>query len=92
MCYQLIVLVIQVADICKLTNQKSGGTVKIQVTTMTSPVLTFNPHPSRPALRLPAGACDSHVHVFGPAARFAFAATRNFTPIDAPKETLFALH
>lgn len=59
---------------------------------MTLPVLTFNPTPSRPALRLPAGACDSHVHVFGPAARFAFAATRNFTPVDAPKETLFTLH
>ena len=59
---------------------------------MPAPVLTFNPEPSRPALRLPAGACDSHVHVFGPAARFAFAATRNFTPADAPKETLFALH
>jgi 2-pyrone-4,6-dicarboxylate lactonase len=59
---------------------------------MTPSVLTFNPQPSRPALRLPAGACDSHVHVFGPAARFPFAATRNFTPVDAPKETLFALH
>lgn len=59
---------------------------------MTSCVLTFHPQPSRPALHLPAGACDSHVHVFGPAARFPFAATRNFTPVDAPKQTLFALH
>lgn len=59
---------------------------------MTDPILTFNPHPAHPALRLPAGACDSHVHVFGPAARFPFAATRNFTPVDAPRETLFALH
>lgn len=59
---------------------------------MTSPVLTFNPQAARPALRLPAGACDSHVHVFGPAARFALAQTRNFSPVDAPKETLFALH
>ncbi|MFC6280483.1 MULTISPECIES: amidohydrolase family protein [Polaromonas] len=59
---------------------------------MTTPVLTYNPQPARPALRLPAGACDSHVHVFGPAARFPFAASRNFTPADAPKEALFALH
>ncbi len=59
---------------------------------MTSPVLTYQQTPSRPTLRLPAGSCDSHVHVFGPAARFPFAATRNFTPVDAPKETLFALH
>jgi 2-pyrone-4,6-dicarboxylate lactonase len=55
-------------------------------------VQTFNPRPSPPALRLPAGACDAHVHVFGPASRFAFAQSRNFTPADAPKETLFALH
>lgn len=59
---------------------------------MTPPLLTYNPNPSRPGLRLPADACDSHVHVFGPAARFAFADSRNFTPVDAPKETLFALH
>jgi 2-pyrone-4,6-dicarboxylate lactonase len=43
-------------------------------------------------LTLPLGACDSHVHVFGPAAQFPFAAGRNFTPVDAPKEMLFALH
>ncbi|WP_431272949.1 amidohydrolase family protein [Variovorax ureilyticus] len=56
------------------------------------PALTFNPNPSAPRLRLPAGACDAHVHVFGPAARFPFAEDRSFTPADAPKETLFALH
>lgn len=41
---------------------------------------------------LPPGACDAHVHVFGPADRFAYAADRGFTPVDAPKEALFALH
>jgi 2-pyrone-4,6-dicarboxylate lactonase len=55
-------------------------------------VLTYNPQPSMPSLKLPAGACDSHVHVFGPAAQFPFTASRNFTPVDAPKERLFALH
>ena len=55
-------------------------------------VRTYNAHTLAPALTLPAGACDSHVHVFGPAARFPFAASRSFTPIDAPKEALFALH
>jgi 2-pyrone-4,6-dicarboxylate lactonase len=58
----------------------------------TEPVLTYLPEPSRPAFRPPPGACDSHVHVFGPAARFPFAATRNFTPADAPADTLFSLH
>lgn len=32
------------------------------------------------------------MHVFGPAVRFPFAPGRNFTPADAPKEKLFALH
>jgi 2-pyrone-4,6-dicarboxylate lactonase len=57
-----------------------------------APVLTYHQNPGTPMLRLPPRACDSHVHVFGPAARFAFAPGRNFTPVDAPKETLFALH
>ncbi len=38
------------------------------------------------------GACDAHCHVFGPARIFPFAAERTFTPGDAPKESLFALH
>jgi len=57
-----------------------------------TPVQTFNPNPTKPVLRLPAGACDAHVHVFGPAARFPFSPARHITPMDAPKETLFALH
>ena len=56
------------------------------------PQPSFHPAPSRPRLRLPAGACDAHVHVFGPRARFPFAKVRAFTPADAPKERLFALH
>jgi 2-pyrone-4,6-dicarboxylate lactonase len=48
--------------------------------------------PSKPKLNLPAGACDAHVHVFGPRARFPFADGRGYTPSDAPKELLFKLH
>ncbi|RZJ00892.1 MAG: amidohydrolase, partial [Rubrivivax sp.] len=62
------------------------------MTTPETTTLTYRRDPSTPALTLPAGACDTHVHVFGPAARFLFAAARNFTPADAPKETLYALH
>jgi 2-pyrone-4,6-dicarboxylate lactonase len=47
---------------------------------------------SRPKLKLPAGACDAHVHVFGPRARFPFAEGRSYTPPDAPRELLFRLH
>lgn len=57
-----------------------------------TPVQTYQSPPSRPMLQLPPGACDAHVHVFGPATRFPYAPGRNFTPVDAPKETLFALH
>ncbi|HEY6720722.1 MAG TPA: amidohydrolase family protein [Burkholderiales bacterium] len=56
------------------------------------PIPSFNPSPSRPKLKLPAGACDTHVHVFGPHKVFPFAENRPFTPADAPKEKLFALH
>lgn len=59
---------------------------------LATPVLTYDPQPSAPRLVLPAGAADCHVHVFGPAARFPYAAARGFTPVDAPKEKLFALH
>jgi 2-pyrone-4,6-dicarboxylate lactonase len=48
--------------------------------------------PSKPKLKLPAGACDAHVHIFGPRARFPFAQERRYTPADAPKELLFKLH
>jgi 2-pyrone-4,6-dicarboxylate lactonase len=48
--------------------------------------------PSKPKLKLPPGATDAHVHVFGPRARFGFADGRNYTPSDATKEMLFALH
>jgi predicted TIM-barrel fold metal-dependent hydrolase len=44
------------------------------------------------SVALPDGACDAHCHVFGPAARFPFAPGRSYTPEDAPKEALMALH
>jgi 2-pyrone-4,6-dicarboxylate lactonase len=46
----------------------------------------------RPRTRLPPGACDAHCHVFGPADRYPYAAERRYTPQDAPKEALAALH
>jgi 2-pyrone-4,6-dicarboxylate lactonase len=55
-------------------------------------VQTYLEEPSRPALQLPPGACDSHVHVFGPQTRFPYVPERRATPADAPKEKLFALH
>lgn len=53
---------------------------------------SYHPSPSTPRLALPPGACDAHCHVFGPSAIFPFVENRTYTPADAPKEKLFALH
>lgn len=59
---------------------------------LATPILTYNPQPTAPIVALPPLACDSHVHVFGPGVRFPYSPSRGFTPVDAPKEALFALH
>ncbi len=46
----------------------------------------------KPRFKLPPGATDAHCHVFGPGDRFPYAPGRRYTPDDAPKEMLFALH
>ena len=46
----------------------------------------------KPRFKLPPGACDAHNHVFGPADKFPYAPERRYTPQDAPKEALAALH
>jgi len=46
----------------------------------------------KPRFKLPPGATDAHCHVFGPAAKFPYAPNRRYTPEDAPKEMLRALH
>src|SRR3970040_2208533 len=39
-------------------------------------------HTRRPKLSLPGGACDSHAHILGPAARYAYSPARVYTPPD----------
>lgn len=51
-----------------------------------------HPAPRRPVLALPRDSCDAHCHVLGPADVFPYARDRTFTPLDAPKEQLRALH
>jgi 2-pyrone-4,6-dicarboxylate lactonase len=53
---------------------------------------SFLTHRRKPNFQLPAGAIDAHCHVFGPGAVFPYAANRRYTPEDAPKEMLRALH
>lgn len=59
---------------------------------MNTAPITYHPAPSQPTFKMPKGACDTHCHVFGPAARFPFASESKLKPGDAPKEKLFALH
>lgn len=52
------------------------------------------PHPDpHPPARFspPAGSCDAHCHVFGPADRFPFAAERSYTPPDSGVDDLIWL-
>lgn len=49
-------------------------------------------NPTKPNIALPPLSCDSHCHIFGPHATFPYAGDRTFTPHDAPKERLRALH
>jgi 2-pyrone-4,6-dicarboxylate lactonase len=51
-----------------------------------------DPNPHVPQYSVPALACDAHCHVFGPAATFPYAPSRAYTPQDAPRERLAALH
>ena len=53
--------------------------------------LEFHPNPSKPKYIPPAGAVDSHCHVFGPGDVFPYSPERKYTPCDAPKEKLFEL-
>ena len=55
-------------------------------------ILAPDPNPVKPHYVPPPGACDAHCHVFGPGDRFPYAPNRAYTPPDAPKEKLAALH
>ncbi len=49
------------------------------------------PDPKKPALKLPAGACDCHAHVFGPQARFGYIKDAAYIPPDAPVDAYVRL-
>jgi 2-pyrone-4,6-dicarboxylate lactonase len=54
-------------------------------------VKSWSDTPSKPSWTPPAGAVDSHVHVFGPAAHFPFSSKAKYIPEDATPEMLFSL-
>jgi len=41
-----------------------------------------DPNPRKPRLKLPPRACDTHAHIMGPKARYAYSPTRIYTPPD----------
>jgi predicted TIM-barrel fold metal-dependent hydrolase len=51
-----------------------------------------DPNPVKPRYTPPPRACDGHCHIFGPASRFPYAPDRRYTPQDAGREVLAALH
>ncbi|WP_458191812.1 amidohydrolase family protein [Bradyrhizobium sp. UFLA05-153] len=51
-----------------------------------------DPNPKVPAFKLPPKSCDSHTHIFGPAARYPFAEHRPYNTADAPLEAFRAVH
>ena len=53
--------------------------------------LVYLANPRQPDYVLQPGAVDAHCHVFGPGRVFPYAPERKYTPVDAPKEKLFAL-
>jgi len=48
--------------------------------------MTDEPMNRRPKLPAPPGACDCHIHIFGPRARFPLAPELAYTPAEAPVE------
>jgi 2-pyrone-4,6-dicarboxylate lactonase len=52
----------------------------------------YDTQPVKPRYRMPAGACDAHCHVFGPAEQFPYAASSTYRPKDAGFEVLRNLH
>jgi 2-pyrone-4,6-dicarboxylate lactonase len=50
-----------------------------------------DPHPKKPKIKAPPGACDSHIHLFGPAAKYPFAPDSPYIAHDALPETFMAL-
>lgn len=56
------------------------------------PSTAASPLPKRhPRLIAPTGACDCHMHVYGPAARFPYAPSIKAPPADVPLETYLGL-
>jgi 2-pyrone-4,6-dicarboxylate lactonase len=45
-----------------------------------------------PKFKAPPGSCDTHCHIFGPAARYPYSSKRSYTPPDSGLDDFRALH
>ena len=59
---------------------------------MSNLIQTYLTNPRKPIFELPPNSCDSHCHIFGPSSQFPYLEGRTWTPVDAGKNDLFALH
>ena len=50
-----------------------------------------DPEPKKPKLKAPPGACDAHIHLFGPAAKYPFAPDSPYIAHDALPSTFFGV-
>src|SRR3954465_12968245 len=69
---------------------RSASRCSRDVDRMTRPCVPYFPPGRRPGFAVPPGACDSHVHVFGPYSRFPLAEDRSYTPVETPVEAFLA--
>ena len=60
--------------------------------TLSNLIQTYLTSPRKPLFELPPNSCDSHCHIFGPSSQFPYLEERTWTPVDASKNDLFALH
>ena len=60
--------------------------------TVSNLIQTYLTNPRKPLFELPPNSCDSHCHIFGPSSQFPYLEERTWTPVDAGKNDLFALH
>jgi predicted TIM-barrel fold metal-dependent hydrolase len=72
-----------------LTGMAAGGLAR----SLTLGISPKNPHSFTPVhFDVPERACDCHVHIFGDAGQFPFAASRTYTPESASAAELLAMH
>lgn len=51
-----------------------------------------DPNTKTPMYKAPPGSCDTHCHIFGPAARYPYSPKRKYTPPDSGLDAFRALH